>query len=64
MGGGIIQIMPAERGLFVNTIDDCGNNIKTPVLCLALTSSGGILFIYLDSTGRPNISYEAAWPRG
>lgn len=60
----IIQIMPAKGDLFVNTTDDCGNNIKTPVLCIALTKLGLIQFVYLDSDGRAKKAWEASGYKG
>ena len=60
MDNQIIQIMPAPGNLFVTTNDDCGNQIKVPVLCLALTEFGFIQFMYVDSDGRAKKAWEAS----
>ncbi len=48
----IIQIIPAPKDLITMIYDDNGNKKSVPVLVLAVTDFGVVVFGYLDSNGK------------
>lgn len=44
----LIQIIPAPKGIFAITHDDCGERKEVHLICLGLTAQGEIQFYYWD----------------
>ncbi|MGE5415883.1 MAG: hypothetical protein ACM3UZ_03830 [Acidobacteriota bacterium] len=53
----IVQIIPAPKNLMGFTHNDEGEEIKVPILCLALTERGEIQFMVM-SDGRATRAIE------
>ncbi|WP_066634463.1 hypothetical protein [Desulfolucanica intricata] len=57
----ITQIMPAPGNLRVQNYDDNSNIKSIPVLVLAVTDFGSVLFGYLNSNGEMAYTTKAYW---
>lgn len=47
----VIQIMPAPENLYSAYISSEGDEIYTPIVCMALTKEGSIKFCDVDDSG-------------
>ena len=45
----IIQLIPVPAGLYGLAWDDCGNRRTVPLVAVALTETGKVVFLYLDN---------------